>query len=167
MGQWADRAPLATGGSAADRSRFPIRDLTPDVAQRGCKPRPTAAAGSYSEPRRRACPRESGGRQRERVGAWRVIQADVPAPDTPRGWSNPKSRGHVQRATAAQAGAGQATCPDTDTIRAEVLPVWRGACSMKYCLLPIRSSSSSTFTRPNGGMAEWRSGRSGAPALRC
>ena len=36
---------------------------------------------------------------------------------------------------------------------AEVLPVWRGACSTKYCLARIRDSSSSTSTRSRGAMA--------------
>ena len=64
--------------------------------------------GERSEPRRRACPRESGGRQGEYVGAQRVIQAGSPAPETLRG-TNPKSsapyRG-VQRATAATGRRG-------------------------------------------------------------
>ena len=46
--------------------------------------------GERSEPRRRACPRESGGRQGEYVGAQRVVQAGSPAPETLRG-TNPKS----------------------------------------------------------------------------
>ena len=35
---------------------------------------------------------------------------------------------------------------------AEVLPVWRGACSTKYCLARISLKSSSTSTRSRGGM---------------
>ena len=59
MGQRAERAPFATGRSASHRSRFLIRGLTPDVAHRGCKPRPTAAAGSVAS--------RGEGRQRERA----------------------------------------------------------------------------------------------------
>ena len=56
----ADRVPLGAGRSAADRDRFPIRTLPPDGVHRGAGSR-QPQRGERSEPRRRACPRESGG----------------------------------------------------------------------------------------------------------
>ena len=72
--QWTDRAPPAGGRLAADmdRYRFPTRDLTHTVIHRGCKSQPTGAAGGGAS--------RGAGRQRERIGAARVLQAHAPVP---------------------------------------------------------------------------------------